>query len=416
MNYKEEILDVLKRTKNASFLLSKETKDNKKLALNSISDLLVKEKDKILSANKVDVENAGLKHIKDSLIDRLYLDGSRIKAMSDSVRSISEYSDPIGNVEKSFYSKAGLLISKVTIPIGAIGIIYEARPNVTVDAAALCIKSSNSVILKGGKEALNSNLSLVKVIRSAIEKYITSDAVNYITTSDREALSFILSQRNYLDLIIPRGGAGLINFVTENSKIPVIETGVGNCHIYVDESADLDMAEKIIINAKTQRPGVCNAMETLLVHKNIADKFLPSLGKKLIDKNVEIRGCEKTTKLLKYANSATDVDYYKEFLDLILAVKVVDSIEDAIAHIQKYTTNHSEAIITNDYNNSNLFIKSINSSAVYVNASTRFTDGGEFGFGAEIGISTQKLHARGPMGLNELTSYKYVILGNGEIR
>lgn len=416
MNYKEEILDILKRTKNASFLLSKETKDNKKLALNSISDLLVKEKDKILSANKIDIENARLNNVKDSLIDRLYLDSSRINAMADSVRSISKDSDPIGNVEKSFYSKAGLLISKVTIPIGAIGIMYEARPNVTVDAAALCIKSSNSVILKGGKEALNSNLSLVKVIRAAIEKYITCDAVNYISTSDREALSFILSQRNYLDLVIPRGGAGLIKFVTENSRIPVIETGVGNCHIYVDESADLAMAEKIIINAKTQRPGVCNAMETLLVHKNVADKFLPSLGKKLVDKNVEIRGCEKTTKLLKYAKPATEDDYYKEFLDLILAVKVVDSIEDAIAHIQKYTTNHSEAIITNDYKNSNLFIKSINSSAVYVNASTRFTDGGEFGFGAEIGISTQKLHARGPMGLNELTSYKYVILGNGEIR
>lgn len=412
----EEILNILKRSKNASYILSGESKDSKNLALRSIADLLIKEKDKILSANNIDIENAKLNNVKDSLIDRLYLDSSRIKSMAGSVLSIAEDNDPIGNVEKSFYSKAGLLISKVTIPIGTIGIIYEARPNVTVDAAALCIKSSNSVILKGGKESVNSNLALVNIIKEAIEKYIPKDSVNYISTSDREALSFILSQRDYLDLIIPRGGAGLIKFVAENSKVPVIETGVGNCHIFVDESADLNMAENIIINAKTQRPGVCNAMETLLVHKNIADKFLPSLGKKLSDKNVEIRGCEKTVSILKYAVPAAEEDYYKEFLDLILAVKVVDSIDEAIAHIKKYTTNHSEAIITNDYKNSRLFISSINSSAVYVNASTRFTDGGEFGFGAEIGISTQKLHARGPMGLKELTSYKYVILGNGEIR
>lgn len=412
----EEILNILKRSKNASYILSGESKDSKNLALRSIADLLIKEKDKILSANNIDIENAKSNNVKDSLIDRLYLDSSRIKSMAGSVLSIAEDNDPIGNVEKSFYSKAGLLISKVTIPIGTIGIIYEARPNVTVDAAALCIKSSNSVILKGGKESLNSNLALVNIIKEAIEKYIPKDSVNYISTSDREALSFILSQRDYLDLIIPRGGAGLIKFVAENSKVPVIETGVGNCHIFVDESADLNMAENIIINAKTQRPGVCNAMETLLVHKNIADKFLPSLGKKLSDKNVEIRGCEKTVSILKYAVPAVEEDYYKEFLDLILAVKVVDSIDEAIAHIKKYTTNHSEAIITNDYKNSRLFISSINSSAVYVNASTRFTDGGEFGFGAEIGISTQKLHARGPMGLKELTSYKYVILGNGEIR
>lgn len=412
----EEILNILKRSKNASYILSGESKDSKNLALRSIADLLIKEKDKILSANNIDIENAKLNNVKDSLIDRLYLDSSRIKSMAGSVLSIAEDNDPIGNVEKSFYSKAGLLISKVTIPIGTIGIIYEARPNVTVDAAALCIKSSNSVILKGGKESLNSNLALVNIIKEAIEKYIPGDCVNYISTSDREALSYILSQRDYLDLIIPRGGAGLIKFVAENSKVPVIETGVGNCHIFVDESADLNMAENIIINAKTQRPGVCNAMETLLVHKNIADKFLPSLGKKLSDKNVEIRGCEKTVNILKYAVIADEEDYYKEFLDLILAVKVVDSIDEAIAHIKKYTTNHSEAIITNDYKNSRLFITSINSSAVYVNASTRFTDGGEFGFGAEIGISTQKLHARGPMGLKELTSYKYVILGNGEIR
>lgn len=411
-----EILDVLKRTKNASLLLAKETRDNKNFALNSIADLLLKEEDKIQYANKMDIENGKKNNMKESLIDRLYLDSSRIKAIADSVINIAEDEDPIGNVEKSFYSKAGLLISKVTIPIGAIGIIYEARPNVTADAAALCIKSSNSVILKGGSDALNSNLALVNIIKKAIEKYIISDAVNYISTPDRNALSFILSQRNYLDLVIPRGGAGLINFVAENSKIPVIETGVGNCHIYVDESADLNMAEKIIINAKTQRPGVCNAMETLLVHKNIADIFLPSLGDKLKDKNVEIRGCERTLSILKYAKAASEDDYYKEFLDLILAVKIVDSIDEAIAHIQKYSTNHSEAIITNDYKNSNLFVSSINSSAVYVNASTRFTDGGEFGFGAEIGISTQKLHARGPMGLKELTSYKYVILGNGEIR
>lgn len=412
----EEILNLLKRTKKASILLSGESKNNKNLALYSIADLLIKKKDYILSANKKDIENGQNNKMKDSLIDRLYLDDKRIRSMSDSVLSIAEDEDPIGNVEKTFHSKAGLLISKVTIPLGAIGIIYESRPNVTVDAAALCIKSSNSVILKGGREALNSNSALVSIIKEAIGNYIPRDSVNYISTSDRDALSYILSQRAYLDLIIPRGGAGLIKFVAENSKVPVIETGVGNCHIYVDESADLNMAENIIINAKTQRPGVCNAMETLLVHKNTAGKLLPSLGEKLISKGVEIRGCDKTKNILSYAKAASEEDYYKEFLDLILAVKVVDSIEEAIAHIQKYTTNHSEAIITNDYKNSMLFVSSINSSVVYVNASTRFTDGGEFGFGAEIGISTQKLHARGPMGLKELASHKYVVLGNGNIR
>lgn len=416
MYSKEELIQVLEKTKEASFKLSYESSANKNDALENIGKMLIKNEDHILSENNKDMVNGKEAGLKDSLLDRLYLDKTRIMAMKDSVLKIKEEKDPINQVGNSFYSKAGLLINKVSIPIGAIGMIYEARPNVTVDAAALCIKSSNSTLLKGGKEALNSNLALVKTIKAAISPFITEECVNYVSTSDREALSFILNERKYLDLIIPRGGQGLINFVVSNSKVPVIETGVGNCHIFVDESADIAMAEKIVINAKTSRPGVCNAMETLLVHKDIAQKFLPSLGEKLKDKNVEIRGCEKTLDILNYGTLATEEDYSIEFLDLILAIKVVHSLDDAINHIQKYSTNHSEAIITNDYKNSGIFVNRINSSAVYVNASTRFTDGGEFGFGAELGISTQKLHARGPMGLKELTSYKYVILGNGEIR
>ena len=311
-----------------------------------------------------------------------------------------------------------MVIRKVTVPFGVIGVIYEARPNVTSDAAALCLKAGSAVILRGGKEAINSNLAISEIMRNAVESVgFPKDCIALVKDTSRQSATELMQLSDYLDVLIPRGGAGLIRSVVENAKVPVIETGVGNCHIYVDESADVQMAANIIFNAKTSRPSVCNAIETILVHKNIAQKALPEIKKLLDTKNVEIRGCETTRKILgDSVIPATEEDYAKEFLDYILAVKVVDSLDDAIDHIAKYSTGHSESIITNDYNNANKFTACVDSAAVYVNASTRFTDGGEFGLGAEIGISTQKLHARGPMGLNELTSCKFIIRGNGQIR
>jgi glutamate-5-semialdehyde dehydrogenase len=310
-----------------------------------------------------------------------------------------------------------LRIEKVRVPLGTIGIIYEARPNVTVDASALCLKSGNSVVLRGGKEAICSNLAIYNIIyKAAVNSGLPEGAVEFIDITEREAVEVLMKLNGYIDVLIPRGGRGLISSVVKNSTVPVIETGSGNCHIYVDADADLDMAEKIVVNAKTQRPAVCNAMETLLVHKDAAGEFLPRLGSTLHKLNVEIRGCSRTQKLIPDVKLATERDYSKEFLDLILAVKVVDSMDEAIDHIYKYGTGHSEAIITNNYASSQKFLREIDAAVVYVNASTRFTDGGEFGFGSEIGISTQKLHARGPMGLNELTTTKYMVYGNGQIR
>ncbi|MFA9396659.1 MAG: glutamate-5-semialdehyde dehydrogenase [Clostridiaceae bacterium] len=403
------------KAKNASRILSFEKSENKNLALKKMSQALIENKDILITENKKDIDKAKLDGMKESLIDRLLLTEKRIVDMADSLIQIASLKDPIGEITSMWKNSDDLTIGKKRVPLGVIAIIYESRPNVTVDAAGLCIKSGNSVILKGGKEAINSNLAIAKVLNQAINDILPKGTINYVNSTEREAVNILLKLNKYIDVVIPRGGASLINFVVNNSTVPVIETGVGNCHVYVDEYANLSMAEDIIINAKTQRPGVCNAIETILIHEKIAKKILPSLSKKLIDKNVEIRGCNKTQVIIP-CTLACEEDYKNEFLDLILAVKIVDSLDHALNHIYKYSTKHSEAIITENYSNSQRFLNEVDAAAVYVNASTRFTDGFAFGFGGEIGISTQKLHARGPMGLNELTSSKYVIYGNGQIR
>ncbi len=387
-------------------------------ALNAIASALKENSEKIINANDIDIENGKKAGLTSSLLDRLKLTEERINSMANGVSEVANLPDPIGRVLDGRTLKNGLQIEKITVPMGVIGIIFEARPNVTSDAAALCLKAGSAVILRGGKEAINSNKAIAEIMRDAIEKAgLPRDCVSLVEDTTRQSATELMQLSDYLDVLIPRGGAGLIKSVVENAKVPVIETGVGNCHVYVDESADIDMAKSIIFNAKTSRPSVCNAIETVLVHKDIAEKALPQIKAELDKMNVEIRGCDRTREILgDCVVSATEKDYAEEFLDYILAVKVVDSIDDAIAHISKYSTGHSESIITSDYQNANKFTSCVDSAAVYVNASTRFTDGGEFGLGAEIGISTQKLHARGPMGLNELTSSKFIIRGNGQIR
>lgn len=387
-------------------------------ALNAIASALKENSEKIINANDIDIENGKKAGLTSSLLDRLKLTEERINSMANGVAEVANLPDPIGRVLDGRTLKNGLQIEKITVPMGVIGIIFEARPNVTSDAAALCLKAGSAVILRGGKEAINSNKAIAEIMRDAIEKAgLPRDCVSLVEDTTRQSATELMQLSDYLDVLIPRGGAGLIKSVVENAKVPVIETGVGNCHVYVDESADIDMAKSIIFNAKTSRPSVCNAIETVLVHKDIAEKALPQIKAELDKMNVEIRGCDRTREILgDCVVSATEKDYAEEFLDYILAVKVVDSIDDAIAHIAKYSTGHSESIITSDYKNANKFTSCVDSAAVYVNASTRFTDGGEFGLGAEIGISTQKLHARGPMGLNELTSSKFIIRGNGQIR
>lgn len=390
----------------------------KDLALNSIADALIEHKDEIIKANNIDIEYGKEIGLTPSLIDRLTLGEDRIKGMADGVRKVSSLPDPIGNVISGNTLPNGLTVTRVKVPLGVIGIIFEARPNVTADAASLCLKSGNAVILRGGKEAINSNKAIAKIMRDAVEKVgLPKDSIQLIKDTTRQSSTELMQLSDYLDVLIPRGGAGLIKAVVENSKVPVIETGVGNCHVYVDKYADIDMASEIIFNAKTSRPSVCNAIETILVHKDIAKDALPKIKEKLDTKNVQIRGCKTTKEILgDDIVDAEESDYYTEFLDYILACKVVDSIDEGIAHIAKYSSGHSECIITNDYARANKFKKEVDAAAVYVNASTRFTDGGEFGLGAEIGISTQKLHARGPMGINELTSSKFIVEGNGQIR
>ena len=387
-------------------------------ALLAIAKALRENSEEIIKANEIDIENGKKAGLTESLLDRLRLTGERISGMADGVEQVAKLPDPIGNVLEGRTLKNGLAIEKVRVPMGVIGIIFEARPNVTSDAAALCLKAGSAVILRGGKEAINSNLAISGIMRNAVESVgFPRDCIALVKDTSRQSATELMQLSEYLDVLIPRGGAGLIRSVVENAKVPVIETGVGNCHIYVDESADIEMAASIIFNAKTSRPSVCNAIETILVHKNIAQRALPEIKKMLDTKNVELRGCEETRKILgDSVIPATEEDYAREFLDYILAVKVVDSLDDAIEHIAKYSTGHSESIITSDYNSANKFTACVDSAAVYVNASTRFTDGGEFGLGAEIGISTQKLHARGPMGLNELTSCKFIIRGNGQVR
>lgn len=390
----------------------------KDLALNSIADALIEHKDEIIKANNIDIEYGKEIGLTPSLIDRLTLGEDRIKGMADGVRKVSSLPDPIGNVISGNTLPNGLTVTRVKVPLGVIGIIFEARPNVTADAASLCLKAGNAVILRGGKEAINSNKAIAKIMRDAVEKVgLPKDSIQLIEDTTRQSSTELMQLSDYLDVLIPRGGAGLIKAVVENSKVPVIETGVGNCHVYVDTYADIDMASEIIFNAKTSRPSVCNAIETILVHKDIAKDALPKIKEKLDTKNVQIRGCKTTKEILgDDIVDAEESDYYTEFLDYILACKVVDSIDEGIAHIAKYSSGHSECIITNDYARANKFKKEVDAAAVYVNASTRFTDGGEFGLGAEIGISTQKLHARGPMGINELTSSKFIVEGNGQIR
>ena len=382
-----------------------------------MADKLLQRTEEILKANEEDVKNGRENHMPESLVDRLLLTEDRILGMADGLRQIAKLDDPVGEVTGMKKRPNGLMIGQKRVPLGVIGIIYEARPNVTSDAFGLCFKTGNVVILKGGSDAIHSNIVIVSCIREALRECgVTEKAISLITDTSRETAAQFMKLNQYVDVLIPRGGKGLIQTVVNTSTIPVIETGTGNCHIYVDESADLKMAADIVMNAKTQRVGVCNACESLLVHKNVKEEFLPVLGKRLLEKKVEIRGDEETGKLIPEAKKATEEDWGTEYLDYVLSVKVVDSVEEAISHINRYNTGHSEAIITNDYSHAQKFLDEVDAAAVYVNASTRFTDGNEFGFGAEIGISTQKLHARGPMGLPALTTTKYIIYGNGQIR
>lgn len=390
----------------------------KDAALLAMADAIESHEADILAANEQDLQAARENGMKESLVDRLALSPARVAGMAQGVRDVAAQEDPVGQVVSGFVRPNGLQIQRVRVPMGVIGIIYEARPNVTADAAALCLKAGNAVILRGGKEAIHSNTAIMNAMRGAVEQAgLPADCIQLVQDTTRASSMEMMGLTGYLDVLIPRGGAGLIRSVVENSRVPVIETGVGNCHIYVDASADADMAANIVFNAKTSRPSVCNAMEKLLVHKDIAARALPAIKEKLDEKQVELRGCEQTRAILgESVLPASEEDWGREYLDYILAIKVVDSFDEAVAHIAKYSSGHSEAILTNDYANARKFTAQVDSAAVYVNASTRFTDGGEFGCGAEIGISTQKLHARGPMGVRELTSTKFIITGDGQIR
>lgn len=405
------------KAKNASKELSVASSDVKNAALNKIANALEENAEIIIEKNNIDIENGRNSGLADSMLDRLMLNKERIEKIASAIREIVALDDPVGKTVSGTTRPNGLKISKVTVPLGVIAVIYEARPNVTADAAALCLKSGNTVILRGGKEAINSNMAIACVMRNALSEVgLDENCIQLIDKTDRETATALMRLNKYVDVLIPRGGGGLIRSVVENSTVPVIRTGEGNCHIYIDKDADIDMAAKIVFNAKTSRVSVCNACETLLVHKDIAQYALIAVKEQLDKKNVVIIGDEVVQSILPDVVPATDEDWAKEYLDYKISVKVVNDIDEAISHISKYSTDHSESIITENYNAAEKFISQVNSSAVYVNASTRFTDGGEFGFGAEIGISNQKLHVRGPVGLPELTSYKYIIRGNGQIR
>ena len=413
-----EMLEKLgQNAKNAEVVLRNLSTNDKNRTLETVAQALVDHTEEILEANALDVENGKNNQMPEGLIDRLMLNAGRIEGMADGLRQLVGLEDPIGEVTGMKKRPNGLLIGQKRVPLGVIGIIYEARPNVTSDAFGLCFKTGNVVILKGGSDAIHSNTAIVKCIREAlVSAGITENAIQLIEDTSRETAAEFMKMNQYVDVLIPRGGRGLIKAVVNQSTIPVIETGTGNCHIYVDETADLQMAADIVINAKTQRVGVCNACESLLVNRKVKDAFLPVLAERLKEKHVEVRADKDAGELMPGAVPATEEDWGTEYLDYILSVKVVDSVDDAIAHINKYNTKHSEAIITNDYAHSQKFLDEVDAAAVYVNASTRFTDGNEFGFGAEIGISTQKLHARGPMGLLALTTTKYIIYGSGQVR
>ncbi|PLV59036.1 glutamate-5-semialdehyde dehydrogenase [Thermotoga sp. KOL6] len=413
----DELLEKAKKVKEAwEKLRSVETK-KKNEAIKKIAEKLDKKRNEILEANKEDVKKARARGVKESLVDRLVLNNKRIDGMIEACETVVKLKDPVGEVIDSWVREDGLRIARVRVPIGPIGIIYESRPNVTLETSILALKSGNTILLRGGSDALNSNKAIVSVMKEALrESEIPESSVEFIENTDRSLVLEMIRLREYLSLVIPRGGYGLISFVRDNATVPVLETGVGNCHIFVDESANLEKAISVIVNAKTQRPGTCNAAEKLLVHEKIAKEFLPIIVEVLKNHGVEVRGCEKTRKIVSDVIPATDEDWSTEYLDMIIAIKVVKDVNEAIEHIKKYSTGHSESILTENYSNAKKFVSEIDAAAVYVNASTRFTDGGQFGFGAEIGISTQRFHARGPVGLRELTTYKFVVLGDYHVR
>ena len=416
MTVREEIQILCDNAKEASVKLALVDTETKNAVLLRIADALVADCDRIIEANAQDLKNAADNGVPSTMLDRLKLTVARIEGIAASIRDIAALDDPIGKGDK-WTRPSGIEINRVRVPLGVVAIIYEARPNVTADSAALCLKTSNAVVLRGGKEAINTNKAIVATIKNVLsDSELDPHSVELVTNTDRESAHELMTMRGSIDVLIPRGGKGLIKSVVENSTVPVIETGAGNCHLYVDDSAQVDMAVNVAVNAKCSRPSVCNAIETVLVHAGIAAKFLPEFASTMEKFNVQLRGCARTCVLVSNATPATEEDYYTEYNDYILAVKVVDTLGDAIAHVNKYSTGHSESIITSTPENADRFLSEVNSAAVYVNASTRFTDGGEFGFGAEIGISTQKLHVRGPMGLYALTTEKYLIRGNGNVR
>ena len=411
------LISMGQKAKEASYELGVASPGQKNEALTFMAEELIKAKEEIIKANEIDRQNAIKTGITDALLDRLSLDDSRIEAMAQGLLDIVKLQDPVGEVTNMWQMPNGLQIGQKRVPIGVLGIIYESRPNVTSDAAGLCLKSGNAVILRGASDAINSNKAVAKALVAGIKRSgLPQDCVQLLEDTSRETAREMMRLNDYIDVLIPRGGAGLIKSVVQNATVPVIETGTGNCHIFVDETADLEMAKAIVLNAKVQRPGVCNAAEKLLVHESIANEFLPTIVKALRENGVEVRGCEKAQAIVDDIKVIEEPEWHQEYLDLIIAVKVVKDVDEAIKHINKYNTGHSESIVTESYKNSQKFLQRVDAAAVYVNASTRFTDGGEFGFGGEIGISTQKLHARGPMGLKELTTSKYIIFGDGQIR
>ena len=412
-----DTISKLKAAKAQARKLANTSNEIRNEALETISKFLVDKKDFILAANKKDLEEGKKNNLSDALLDRLLLDEKRLEEMAGSIKKVTNQPDPIGKVLATWKHPKGMDIKKITVPLGVVCVIYEARPNVTTDAASLAIKSGNAIILRGSQHAINSNQAIVDIIQNALSKTkLDLNVVQFISNIEREETIKILEAKEYVDLVIPRGGEDLKDFVLKHSKIPVIGAGGGTCHLFIDEISEEKTALEIAINAKTQRPGVCNAIETILVHKNIASRILPKLGDALAKKTVEIFADEETRKLIKDAKPATEDDWYKEYLDLKIAIKVVESLEEAINHINKYGTKHSESIVTMDKNNAKQFQEEVDAACVYVNASTRFTDGEEFGFGSEIGISTQKLHARGPIALEQLVTYKYLITGEGQVR
>ncbi len=412
----EYVKSLCEKARSSQKVLASVITAEKNSLLCDIADALKKHADEIICENEKDIASAEQNGVLPTMIDRLRLDKKRIDGIADAVKEVARLADPIGEGTVSVRPN-GLKIMKTRVPMGTIGIIYEARPNVTADAAALCLKSGNAVVLKGGKEAINTNRKIVEIMHGALaDSEIPCDVIQLIDDVSRESTNALMKMNGYIDVLIPRGGKGLIKAVVENSSVPVIETGAGNCHIYIDSDCDIDKALRVSINAKASRPSVCNAVETMLVHRDVSEKFLSEFAKRAREYDLEIRGCDETCKIIENAVPANDLDYETEFNDYIIAVKVVSDMDEAIAHIRKYTTGHSEAIMTENYSRARKFCRETDAAAVYVNASTRFTDGGEFGLGAEIGISTQKLHTRGPMGLSDLTTVKYIVEGDGQIR